>query len=189
MDNTTRGESGLKKEIRLYNLLFPVWMLWLIPVTWLIILPANFLIDSLVLLAALKITRQKDVFGIYKKSILKVYGFGFLADFAGVAVLLLFDRLIITLADPRFGAFGETMDYIRLCVEYSPFNHICALIVVLFAVAVSAFLIYQLNLHVTFQKLDAADREKRILARSLAILTAPYLILLPYGFYASLLNL
>ncbi len=179
----------MKKELRLYNLIFPIWMLWLIPVVWLMILPADFLIDSLVLLAVLKIQKQKEILGTYKKLILKVYGFGFLADFAGVAVLFLIDRLLIALGDPRYGKFGETMDYIRLCVEYGPTNHIGAFLVVLSAVAVSAFLIYRLNLRVTFKKLDASDNEKRALARTLALATAPYLFLLPYGFFASLLNL
>ena len=32
---------------KLYNVLFPMWMLILFPTTWLIILPGNFLIDSM----------------------------------------------------------------------------------------------------------------------------------------------
>lgn len=32
-----------KKSIKFYNLIFPIWFLILIPITWIFILPANFL--------------------------------------------------------------------------------------------------------------------------------------------------
>jgi len=41
---------GKKKDIKLYNILFPLWMLLLFPQAWLIVLPGNFIIDSLVFL-------------------------------------------------------------------------------------------------------------------------------------------
>ena len=31
-----------KNSIKLYNVIFPIWLLWLIPITWLVVLPANF---------------------------------------------------------------------------------------------------------------------------------------------------
>ena len=47
--------SNKKNDIKLYNVLFPFWMLMLFPQLWLIILPGNFMIDSLVLLISLKL--------------------------------------------------------------------------------------------------------------------------------------
>jgi len=45
-----------KGQTKLYNVLFPIWMFYFLPtVVWLILLPGNFLIDSLVLLAAMKV--------------------------------------------------------------------------------------------------------------------------------------
>lgn len=42
-----------RHTIRLYNLIFPIWIFWMVPsLLWLLLLPANFLWDSLVLLAA-----------------------------------------------------------------------------------------------------------------------------------------
>ena len=38
--------------IRLYNLIFPIWIFWMVPSLLWLLLPANFLWDSLVLLAA-----------------------------------------------------------------------------------------------------------------------------------------
>ena len=43
----------MKKEVRLYNVLLPVWLLWIFPQVWLVILPGNLLIDCLVLTGAL----------------------------------------------------------------------------------------------------------------------------------------
>ena len=39
-----------KNGIKLYNVLFPFWMLILFPQMWWIVLPGNFIIDSAVLL-------------------------------------------------------------------------------------------------------------------------------------------
>ena len=68
------------KNIILYNMIFPLWLLWIIPSTWIVILPANFLIDLAVLLITmhcLKISGRKE---IVKRSILKIWGFGFISD-------------------------------------------------------------------------------------------------------------
>ena len=35
----------MKKEVRLYNVLFPIWLLWIFPQVWLVLLPGNLLID------------------------------------------------------------------------------------------------------------------------------------------------
>lgn len=44
-----------KKEIRLYNVILPIWMLWIVPPLWLIILPANFIIDFTVFILHLSL--------------------------------------------------------------------------------------------------------------------------------------
>ena len=33
---------------KLYNLILPLWLLWIFPQTWLVVLPANFIVDLLV---------------------------------------------------------------------------------------------------------------------------------------------
>lgn len=68
---------------RLYNLIFPIWMLLLFPMSWLFILPANFIIDSLVLLISLYLLKQSTIKIVYKQVILKIWGFGFLPDLIG----------------------------------------------------------------------------------------------------------
>ena len=41
------------KPVKLYNAIFPIWILIIFPTTWLIVLPANFVIDLLVMLITL----------------------------------------------------------------------------------------------------------------------------------------
>ena len=44
----------MNKEVRLYNVILPIWILWLFPQLFIIVAPANLLVDCLVLTAALK---------------------------------------------------------------------------------------------------------------------------------------
>ena len=50
-----------KKGVKLYNVIFPLWLLWLIPITWLVVLPANFLIDLAVVVLTLKFLQVPDI--------------------------------------------------------------------------------------------------------------------------------
>ena len=77
------------KDVRLYNVLFPFWMLMLFPTVWLIVLPGNFLIDSLVLFIALRWLGIDEKKLWYKRHILKIFTFGMLSDLVGAAYMLL----------------------------------------------------------------------------------------------------
>ena len=50
----------MKREIRLYNVILPVWLLWLFPQVWLIVLPGNLLVDGVVLLLTLLALKRRD---------------------------------------------------------------------------------------------------------------------------------
>ncbi|MBM6861976.1 hypothetical protein H9X78_16220, partial [Clostridium saudiense] len=78
----------MKREIKLNNVIFPIWMMWIFPPLALLALVSNFVIDSIVILAAFAIFKLASSTGLsigqlYKKSILKVWVFGFLADIVG----------------------------------------------------------------------------------------------------------
>ena len=142
-----------KNEVKLYNVLFPFWMLLLFPQMWLIILPGNFIIDSLVLLismAALKIADKKLW---YKQHIFKIFAFGMLSDFVGAGYMLLvfvvFEQWIM----------GDEW-YLTLP-----------------AIFVSAVMIFVLNYFITFKKAERSLRLKSALI--FAIVTAPYTFLIP----------
>lgn len=143
----------MKKETRLNNVLFPFWMLLLFPQMWLIILPGNFIIDSIVLLISMKVLKIDEKMKFYKSTILKIFCIGILSDIIGAAYMLL---LII-----RFEV-GTMGDELYLTIP---------------ALLISAALIYVLNYFVSFRKCEKAQRIK--LALTFAVATAPYTFLVP----------
>lgn len=157
----------MKKDIKLYNVMFPIWFLIIFPIAWVVILPANFVIDSLVLLISarlLKLTRIKEV---YKKSILKVWMIGFGADFVGAGILFVSTT-----------GSGVWYEYLN-AVSWNPFDNWYSILFVSFATAVTGILIYFGNLKLVFQGMDLEQRSKKRLALALAIFTAPYVFFYP----------
>ena len=156
------------KNYKLYNVLFPIWMLILLPVTWFVVIPANFLIDSLVLILAAHFWIKKPIKEIWKKSIIKVFVFGFLSDFVGAGFLL---SGLYASAYLDFGTvFEET------CNGPTSFG---GFIILTIAVAISAICIYFADLKIAFKKLELETAEKKKLALALAIATAPYTFFIP----------
>ena len=145
--------NSMEKEIRLYNVIFPVWMLLLFPQTWLLVLPGNFLVDSLVLLLAMIFLKMENKKQIYQSKILPVWLFGLLADMVGTAFLL----LTILLGNNA----GDAWYWI------------------LPAVVLSAVCIFLLDYFVTFRKIET--KERRLLALAFAVFTAPYTFFIPTG--------
>ena len=156
------------KSYKLYNVLFPLWMLILLPATWLIVIPANFIIDSLVVILALRFWLKKPIKEIWKKSILKVFAFGFLSDFVGAGFLL------AGLYASSWLEFGTVFE--EACNGATSFG---GFLVLLFAVALSAICIYFADLKFAFKKLEIEISEKKKLALALAVLTAPYTFFVP----------
>lgn len=147
------------KDMKLYNVLFPLWMLMFFPITWIVVLPGNFLIDSAVLLIALKVFKVTEIKEWYKKYILKIFIFGLVADVIGCAWMLLMVILEI-------GNMGDEF-YITIP-----------------AMLISCVMIYVFNFFITFKKVENPLRKK--LALTFAIATAPITFLVPsawlYGF-------
>ena len=155
--------SRKHKSYRLNNVMFPVYMLFLLlPQVWAIVLPFNFAFDSLVLLLAVRHYRYGAAKEIWKKSILRVWGFGFLADILGAA-------FITALVFAMEAWFNVNVF----------FNTGTEMVMVLPGVALAGWLIYVFDKKWAFGKtaLDAVQRHK--LALALAIFTAPYTMLIP----------
>lgn len=144
---------SMKKDIKLYNVLFPVWMLLLFPPTWLIVLPGNFLIDSLVLLIAMYFLKIEEKKRFYKRNILKIFGFGLLSDIIGSVYMLILSICF------DIGRMGDE-PYLTLP-----------------AFLLSAALIFVFNYFVTLRKYDHRIRFK--ISLTYAIVTAPYTFLIP----------
>lgn len=150
----------MKKETKLYNVLFPLWLLMLFPITWLIVLPGNFVIDSVVLVACMFALKTENKKQIYKSCILKIFLFGLLAD--AIGSLFLFVMMFVF----ELGRMGDEL-YLTLP-----------------ALVISAVLIFVFNYFVTFRKYD--NKFKFRTAIAFALVTAPYTFLYPsrwlYGF-------
>ena len=128
-----------KKDYKLYNVLFPLWMLLIFPQTWLVVIPGNFLIDSLVLIISLKILKIASKKAFYKKHILKIFAFGMLADVIG-ALYMLFMVAVLNL-----GVMGDEL-YITLP-----------------ALIISTALIFVFNYFISFKNLEKPLRLKFLL--------------------------
>lgn len=158
----------MQKDIKLYNVMFPIWFLIVFPIAWIIILPVNFIIDSLVLLISARVLKLTNLKGIYKKSILKIWMIGFGADFIGAGILFLSTT-----------GSGVWYEYLN-AVSWNPFDNWYAILFVTFATAVTGILIYFGNLKLVFQgMMDIEQRNKKLLALALAVFTAPYVFFYP----------
>lgn len=158
-----------------------MYLLWLFPTIWITIAPANFIIDSVVVLLALSIWKipRKE---IYKKTIFKVWGYGFLADLIGSLLLLaisLISHPIISNETLFSETIREAVNDFRIAVEYNPFENIFAFMVTVLAIIISGLCIYKFNLKRTFKNIEIDDIYIKRMALTLAIVTAPYMLLIP----------
>ncbi|MGI6257721.1 MAG: hypothetical protein ACOYJU_06605 [Anaerovoracaceae bacterium] len=174
-----------KSKIKLYNVLFPMYMLWILPPIVLVLIPANFVIDSIVLVATLSILQlpKKE---IYKMTIVPIWGFGFLADLIGSAFLFCISQYVcdFVIGNSLFSeAAQEATSSVRKAIEYNPFSEVPALFITLFAIAISGFCIYKFNVKITLKHVDIISPHKKRIALALAIFTAPYTLLVPASLF------
>lgn len=165
-----------KRSIRLYNVIFPVWLLWLFPISWLVVLPGNFLIDLLVVVLTLKHLQVPDVKKTAKATMFRVWLCGFLADFLGTAVMFLGVGLNVE-TTTAFGRWWS--DHIAAALSLNPFENIFSFLYVAICVVISGICIYYFNYKISLKRTELEDGAKRKLSLSLAVFTAPYLFFLP----------
>ena len=82
------NQNDRQLNVKLYNVLFPIWMLVLFPLTWLIVLPGNFIIDFTVVALTMRFLKLPDIIKTTKAVILRVWLMGFVADFIGESNIL-----------------------------------------------------------------------------------------------------
>ena len=163
-----------RKQAALYNVMFPIWMLWIFPAAWLIVLPVNFGIDLLVVVLTMKAMQVTESKRNAKAVILRVWLMGFVADFIGTALMFLVNI-------PEFsGAFGEWWyDNLTNAVSFNPFSSVYAVLYATLCIAVSGVCIYWFNRKFCLKKADLDETQRHKLALSLAVFTAPYLFYFP----------
>ena len=144
---------------------FPSWL-------WLILIPANYLIDRIVLKWSLGDMPDKGMF--CKTHNWKVCLAGFLADFAGALVLFAVNQLLFQVS----GENDSFMDRAANGIMFNPFSNVLSLIIVVASIALAALCIYIFDRRILAKAGLEADQAKRSALR-LALITAPYLYLIP----------
>ena len=152
------------RSVRLYNVMFPIWFFFFFPPVWLLILPVNFLVDSLVVLLSAKGQKLETPKALWKKHILPVWGIGFLSDLVGAGLTFGLYWLLAELPGMELHLFpGATLISIPGTIA-------------------AGILIYFLNKKLTFRQSQLDPVAIRKLCLHLAIFTAPYTMLIPlYG--------
>ncbi len=162
----------MKKSVKFFNVLFPIWLLLIFPATWLVVLPANFIIDSVVLVLTARHLKIENIKHVYKKSILRIWLLGFIADIAGGLPLLL------SRAD--LGDFWYK--HITLPLTENPFSDPIGLVYCILCIAISGVLIYIFDLKGALRNTGLDEKKKKTLAVLMAVFTAPYIYAIPSMF-------
>lgn len=163
----------MKKELRLYNVIFPVWLLWLFPQLFLFVAPANLLVDCLVLTLALVALKHPNKGAVVKKLWWKFWLLGFAADFIGVLLLLPGIFLPDLMANAHW-AYDVSMAMIA-----NPFLHPAAFLWVLLGVALAGVCIYFFDKRAIKKCGLLSPRETHVVALTMALVTAPWLFFIP----------
>lgn len=154
----------MKRDIKLYNLIFPMWGIYfyalVFPYFYVLLLPANFIVDTVMLLLLFFLLRVPEKKELYWDGIWKTWGFGFLADFAAAGVLV--------------GLSGAMPFNI-----YAPISSVGAFLFATVGVVLAGVLIYFFHIKFVWKGLPLEDEKKKKIALGMAILTAPYLMYLP----------
>lgn len=153
-----------------YNVMFPLWMLiWFPSWLWLLLIPANYLIDRIVLWWSLGSAEDRQQF--CRQHTWKICLAGFASDFAG-SLLLLGAYLLLSSSD------SDWAHDIIWGLGFNPFSSVVGLLVTVAAIALSGMCIYALDLRI-IRKTGLSEDQSRHSALMLAVLTAPYLFLIP----------
>ena len=162
----------MKKQTRLYNVILPIWALILFPQILVFVIPGNLLVDCAVLFCTLLALRHSQKGAVVKKLWWKFWLLGFAAD--GVGIVWLFLGAFISpyvLGD----LFYDTLRYLF----HNPFGHVSAFLWTLAGVALAGVCIYFFDKRAMKSCDLLTDREKHIIALTMAVATAPWLFFIP----------
>lgn len=147
----------MKKSIKIYDIVFPLWVFFLFPLTMPIALGLNFLVDSLVLYIAARFLKLENKAFVWRKSILKIWLLGFLSDIIGALLNLALFFILIPIFD----------------------NFLAFTLISIPGIILAGYLIYLFGKKFYFSKTNLSDEQIKKLSLTFAIFTAPYLMMIP----------
>lgn len=166
----------MKKQTRLYNVLFPawIWALLLFPVC-LFVIVGNLVIDCLVLFLTLLALKHAQKGAVMGKLWWKLWLLGYAADLVGAAWMLL-GWLLSLLPEPLGPLFEDALMSAHML---RPWTHPLTFCWTLAGVAVAGVCIYFFDKR-AMRKCELLDaRQKHIIALTMAVVTAPWLFFVP----------
>lgn len=164
------------KKIRLYDMIFPFWLLILMPPLVFITLAANFVIDSVVVIICyyayqLKSRENLKLSFFYRKSIIKVWLLGFLADIFGVIFFFIATEILQIFMLPVSFLLPKL-------ISNTMFMNIFNVVLCIAAMLASSVVIFLFNYFLTFRKIISDRSSKFKLALTIAIVTIPWTFLI-----------
>ena len=168
----------MRHETRLYNVIFPIWiiMFWPSPPVFLVTFFGNLVIDCAVLFLVLLALRHPAKGAVLRRCWWRVWLYGFLSDIIGA--LWLAAGLFGAWALDAGGTGGWISDF-AMAMTVNPFRHPLALAWTAVGTALAGVCICRFDRRV-FQRVPELDGgQSRTLALALAIVTAPWLFFLP----------
>lgn len=161
---------GNKKELKLYNVFFPLWFLvWIPSYLWLILIPLNYALDTAVTWFTLKDLEDRKSFCI--RNTWKICIVGFACDFVGSLIMLGISELAFTIDEGPFSdAISASMT--------NPWSNPIAFAIAVVLIVLVAFMLYFFDKKVLIKAGLTVERAVRS-AKWIAIITAPYMFLFP----------
>ncbi|MEI6101625.1 MAG: hypothetical protein WCP73_07280 [Eubacteriales bacterium] len=162
------------KGKKVYDIIFPIWLILFFPPYIFLFLAANFAIDSIVLIIcfyAFKIVQKEQVElkRFYWKNIFKVWLYGFLSDIIGVVLLFTILPFLVDLAYLLIGDYTSP--------GYSAAANAIRFSTFIIAMLLSSCFIYLFGFKITFKNITDQKLKKQ-LALSIALITMPWTFLL-----------
>lgn len=178
----------MKNQTKLYNVFFPVWLMWLLPPVILLSLGINFVVDLAVILITLMIMKVPNIKSKTFPAVFKAWFFGFLSDIIGALILIIPIVIIDFLTNQGILASNDALNHFSEAISTNPFTNIFAVIWIMVCIFISAIFIYMFNKKYTFKKTYMSVTQIQKLALNLAIFTAPYFLLFPTTTFYNLIG-
>ncbi|MBR2889828.1 MAG: hypothetical protein IKC09_06100 [Oscillospiraceae bacterium] len=162
----------MKKDVRLYNLATAIYaivaMLWYSWDQWLILIPVQFVVNSLVLYLFARQLGLENRQIFWLKWILPTWGISFLATLIAVSMVV----LLLSCLSVLFFTWFDYLDYAPNVV-----STLATILGVIIAIVITGLLIYNINIKKNFGKAELEPAAVHKLCLHLAIWTAPTVLI------------
>lgn len=161
----------MKKNIKLYNMVFPTYVTMFFPPMIFLTIIGDFLIDTVVTLILCHVIFRKTSKDFYVKTIYKAWGLGFLADYIGAVICFIPPQLAYNIfvgkGNPYFVPGRKLNPVITFLISDYNFTIIGFIVAIIF--------IFIFDFFITFNNRDLGLKlwQRLICALLFATLTAP----------------